>query len=106
MRRRPRRVGFRAVAMRSSFGPAASRPTRRRARLIAMSSAPPGAVRIASPSGLTVQLNANASLRRIDCRDVIVNAFLGNELEGGPANLFLRRRADRIAWTPLLGPRS
>ena len=33
---------------------------------------------------------------------MIVNAFLGNELEGGPANLYLRRRADPIAWIPLL----
>src|SRR5262249_37245090 len=34
----------------------------------------------------------------------IVNAWLGNELEGGPANLTLRRRGERIAWVPLLGP--
>jgi cellobiose phosphorylase len=67
---------------------------------------PHGPVRIASPSGLAVQLNANASVRRIDRQDVILNAFLGNELEGGPANLVLRRRAERITWTPLLGPRS
>ncbi len=67
---------------------------------------PPGPVRLASPSGLAVQVNANGSIRRIDHRDVIVNAFLGNELEGGPANLFLRRRGRRIAWIPLLGPRS
>ena len=66
----------------------------------------PGPVRIASPSGLCVQLNANASLRRVDCADVLLNAFLGNELEGGPANLVLRHRAQRIAWIPLLGPRS
>jgi 1,2-beta-oligoglucan phosphorylase len=67
---------------------------------------PTGLVRVASPSGLTVQFNANASIRRIDCSDVMLNTFLGNELEGGPANLVLRRRAQRITWTPLLGPRS
>src|SRR5215813_12015476 len=61
-------------------------------------------IRIAAPSGLVVQVNANGSVRRIDHRDVIVNAFLGNEIEGGPANLFLRRRGARIEWTPLLGP--
>ena len=63
-------------------------------------------IRIAAPSGLVFQVNANGSIRRIDHHDVIVNAFLGNEIEGGPANLFLRRRGARIQWTPLLGPHS
>src|SRR5262245_56896882 len=71
-----------------------------------MSPAPTGAVRYASSSGLSAQLNANGSVRRIDRQDVMLNAFLGNELEGGPANLVLRRRGESIAWTPLLGPRS
>ena len=59
-----------------------------------------------SPSGLRVQVNANGSIRRIDHRDVIANLFPGSELEGGPANLYLRRHAARIEWTPLLGPLS
>src|SRR5262245_60384608 len=67
---------------------------------------PPGPVRVASPSGVAVQIDANGSIRRIDRGDVVVNAYLGNELEGGPANLFLRRRGERIEWIPLLGPRS
>ena len=65
-----------------------------------------GPVRFANGAELAIQVNANGSIRRIDHRDVIVNAFLGNELEGGPANLFLRRHGERIDWTPLLGPRS
>jgi 1,2-beta-oligoglucan phosphorylase len=67
---------------------------------------PDGPIRIASPSELAFQVNANGSICRIDHGDVIVNAFLGNEIEGGPANLFLRRRGARIEWTPLLGPHS
>jgi cellobiose phosphorylase len=63
-------------------------------------------VRLASPSELAVELCANGSIRRITWRDVVVNAFLGNELEGGPANLWLRRRGERVDWIPLLGPRS
>src|SRR5262245_6453176 len=64
----------------------------------------PEPIGLTSPSGLTVRMNANGSIHRIDHRDVIVNAFLGNEMEGGPANLFLRRRGARIEWTPLLVP--
>jgi cellobiose phosphorylase len=66
----------------------------------------PGPIRLASPSGLSVQVNANGSILRIDHRDAIVNAWLGNELEGGPANLHLRLHGERVASTPLLGPRS
>jgi cellobiose phosphorylase len=62
---------------------------------------------LASPSGLVVQVNRNGSVRRIDHRDVTVNTFLGNELEGGAANLYLRRHdGSRVEWTALLGPRS
>jgi cellobiose phosphorylase len=65
-----------------------------------------GPIRLASPSGIVVEVNANGSIRRIDHDGVIVNAYLGSELEGGPANLILRRRGARIDWIPLLGPRS
>lgn len=65
-----------------------------------------GPVRIASPSEIVVQVNTNGSVRRIDHRDVMVNAYLGSEIEGGPANLFLRILGDPIRWTPLIGPRS
>jgi cellobiose phosphorylase len=61
---------------------------------------------LASESGLAVQLNENGSIRRIDCGGVLVNLFLGNEIEGGPANLYLRRLRAEIEWVPLLGPRS
>jgi cellobiose phosphorylase len=59
-----------------------------------------------SPSGLRVQLNANGSIRRIDHGDVVLNLFPGSELEGGPANLYLRRRGSPIEWMALLGPTS
>ena len=48
---------------------------------------------ITSPSGLVVQVNRNGSIRRIDHGDVTVNLFLGNEVEGGPANLSRRHGA-------------
>ena len=59
-----------------------------------------------SPSGLSAQVNANGAIRRIDHRDVILNLFLGSEIEGGPANVYLRRHGAAIDSVPLLGPRS
>ena len=67
-------------------------------------------VHIKSPSGLQVQVNANGSIRRMDYRDILLNLFLGNEIEGGPSNIYLRRHATSIAsiWEPLTAakPRS
>jgi hypothetical protein len=59
---------------------------------------------IASPSGLQVQVHANGSIRRMDCRDILLNLFLGNEIEGGPSNIYLRRHATSIASTPAAWP--
>ena len=61
--------------------------------------------RLISPAGLVVEINANGSLRRMRCADVALNLFVGNELEGGPANLYLRRHGGTLEFTPLLGPR-
>jgi cellobiose phosphorylase len=61
---------------------------------------------LSSLSGLRASLNGNGSLRRLDCRAIALALFVGNEIEGGPANLYLRRHADHIEWTPLLGPSS
>ncbi|MEJ0036055.1 MAG: hypothetical protein WDO68_08220 [Gammaproteobacteria bacterium] len=62
--------------------------------------------RLASRSGLTLEINANGSIRRFDCGNVSLGLFLGNEIEGGPANLYLRRHGRTLQWTPLLGPAS
>jgi cellobiose phosphorylase len=59
-----------------------------------------------SPSGMRAECNANGSLRRFDCEAISLALFLGNEIEGGPTNLYLRRQSEPRAWTPLLGPRS
>jgi 1,2-beta-oligoglucan phosphorylase len=63
-------------------------------------------VHLASPSGLHVQVNANGSIRRMDHRDLLLNLFLGNEVEGGPTNIYLRRHGTSITSISLLGPRS
>src|SRR6476620_5918763 len=63
-------------------------------------------VRIASPSGLSVELNANGSIRRMDHGDIMLNLFLGNEMDGGLANVYLRRLGKTVEAIPLLGPLS
>ncbi len=57
-------------------------------------------------AGLRAVVNANGSLRRLDCGAVSLALFVGNELEGGPTNVYLRRRAPMPECTALLGPRS
>src|SRR6202044_1962503 len=61
---------------------------------------------LSSLSGLRALFNANGSLRRLDCGAIALALFVGNEIEGGPDNLYLRRHADRMEWIPLLGPSS
>lgn len=63
-------------------------------------------VRFASPSGLAVEINSNGSIRRLSHGNLMLNLFLGSEIEGGPANLFLRRHGAAIDSVPLLGPHS
>jgi cellobiose phosphorylase len=66
----------------------------------------PTAFKLRSRPGLRAEFNANGSLRRFDCDPVSLNLFVGNEMEGGPTNLYLRCHGETIEWTPLLGPRS
>src|ERR1700676_2602904 len=66
----------------------------------------PTATFLISRSGLRAEINANGSLRRFDCDPISLTLFVGNELEGGPTNLYLRRHSRTIEWTPLLGPLS
>ena len=63
-------------------------------------------VRNASAS-LALEINTNGSVRRVLAGDLLLNLFVGNEVEGGPANLWLRRHdASGVQATPLLGPGS
>jgi cellobiose phosphorylase len=57
-------------------------------------------------AGLSAEVNANGSLRRFDFGNVSLLLFVGNELEGGPANLYLRKHGGSTQCVPLLGPRS
>ena len=63
-------------------------------------------LRVASPSGVSVELNANGSVRRMDCGDILFNVFLGTEADGGLVNIHLRRLGKTADAIPLLGPGS
>ncbi|HEV8334172.1 MAG TPA: hypothetical protein VGQ22_22300 [Steroidobacteraceae bacterium] len=63
--------------------------------------------RLTSRSGLSVEVTSRGAIRRFDCGSTSLGLFVGNELEGGPANLYLRRHhGGATEFTPLLGPRS
>jgi 1,2-beta-oligoglucan phosphorylase len=60
--------------------------------------------RLESPSGLTAQINANGSIRRLSYDGILLNLFLASEVEGGPADIYLRRLDPPQAATALLRP--
>lgn len=57
-----------------------------------------------SPAGLRVEFETHGALRLLAHDDVVVNLFVANALEGGPANLVLRRHGEVTDSTLLLGP--
>jgi cellobiose phosphorylase len=61
---------------------------------------------VVSPAGITFQLNSNGSPRRMDCGDILINLFPGIEVEGGPAQIHLRRHGAAVESIPLTGPGS
>ena len=71
--------------------------------------ADPGAGPLCLGAGaLSASLNRNGSLRLLRSGDLTLNLFPGNEAEGGPANLVLRRwdGGVPVATLPLCGPES
>ena len=56
-----------------------------------------------SASGLRVEVEPDGTLGTLALGDVVVNLFIGNALEGGPANLVLRRHDATVTSTLLLG---
>jgi cellobiose phosphorylase len=53
-----------------------------------------------------MEWNANGAIRRMDHGDIMLNLFLGNEMDGGLANVYLRKLGDNAESTALVGPRS
>ncbi len=62
---------------------------------------------LVNAAGLSLQLNPDGGVRRIQFRDDVVNLFMGNGMEPGPTNVWLRlHRANGVEAVPLLGPQS
>lgn len=61
---------------------------------------------LTNSAGLDFQFNENGSIRRIDHGDIMLNLFLGNEADGGLANIYLRTLGATLASIPLFGPHS
>ena len=62
---------------------------------------------LVSPAGLSVGINRNGSIGRMDAGDITVNLFPGSEMEGGVTNVYLRRHVHGgVEVVSLLGPRS
>src|SRR5262245_26810958 len=63
-------------------------------------------IRLTSRAGMSLEINGNGSLRRFACNGILINLYVGNKVEGAPANVYLRHHSQTIEWLPLLGPRS
>jgi cellobiose phosphorylase len=62
---------------------------------------------LASAAGLSLELNRDGGVRRIQFREEVVNLFMGNGMEPGPTNVWLRlHQGSGVDAVPLLGPSS
>ncbi len=57
-------------------------------------------------SGMSIELNASGALRRFSRGDIALALFVGNEVEDGVGNIYLRLLGPEVKFTPLLGPSS
>ncbi|MCX8048976.1 MAG: hypothetical protein N3A55_04860, partial [Methylohalobius sp.] len=57
-------------------------------------------------AGVSAEVATSGTLRRLRFGELLVNLFLGSELEAGVTNLYLRRHEESTRWLPLLGPQS
>ena len=66
-----------------------------------------GDERLTNAAGLSLELNRDGGVRRIEFGGVAVNLFMGNGMEPSPANVWLRLHRDaKVEAVPLLGPQS
>ena len=64
---------------------------------------------LTSPSGLQIKMNGNGSISRFEYKDIILNLFPGNQIEGGLSTIYLRcidAMDSKTRGVPLFGPQS
>ncbi|MDY0066752.1 MAG: hypothetical protein RBS02_10245 [Steroidobacteraceae bacterium] len=62
-------------------------------------------IRLVNGCGLAAEFCRHGALRLMSFGELAINLFVGSEIDGGPANLWLRvRRAGELQFAPLLGP--
>lgn len=65
--------------------------------------------RLTGGAGLAAEICANGALGRLECAGTLLNLFIGNPADPGPANIYLRRYSathSGVEYVPLLGPSS
>jgi cellobiose phosphorylase len=63
-------------------------------------------VRLIGQGGMRAELNSHGGVRHFDCGTIALALFVGNEVESGVANIYLRRVGEPAQFVPLLGPSS
>jgi 1,2-beta-oligoglucan phosphorylase len=63
-------------------------------------------VQLTGHGGLRAELNSHGGIRHFDCGAIALALFVGNEVESGVGNIYLRRVGQPAQFIPLLGPAS
>jgi 1,2-beta-oligoglucan phosphorylase len=63
-------------------------------------------LRLTGFGGMRADLNFHGGIRHLDCGAIALALFVGNEVESGVGNVYLRRVGHPTQFIPLLGPAS
>ncbi|MEP6752148.1 MAG: hypothetical protein ABI959_05335 [Candidatus Dormiibacterota bacterium] len=64
------------------------------------------AMGVTSPSGMSAEFTTSGALRRLEVAGRSILLYPADELEAGPANLYMRLKGSAVEATPLLGPQA
>src|ERR1035437_3527045 len=61
---------------------------------------------LSSPSGMSAQFTTSGALRRLEVAGLSILLYPADDLEAGPANLYLRLKGPGVETPPMLGPQA